>query len=434
MKISKITENWGLKLLAVAISFALWLVVVNIDDPVISYTHSGIKVEVVNGDSLTSKGKVYEILNNTDTISVTLIGKRSIIESIGKDDIKAVADIQDITLMNTVAIKVTTNRNYNQLDAIKSDINALELNIENLKEEHLPINVIVEGEPASGYIVGDISTNQNTVRVTGPESVVDNIAKAECIVSVSGRTSDISTTADIRLLDEFGEPVEHDNLSANINFINVSATVLATKAVDVVYSYSGVPNDGYVVIGDLESDRKAVNIAGKQSVLDNVHTISIPATAVNVDGKTDTYTTVVNINRYLPDGVRLADSNFDGDVAVTVNIEKTVERTINVPIANLKFINVPDSVNAEIDGLSDDIASDGESLYLRFKAFGVSDSFEDISGDDITGYINVQGYMDEQNMGSIMAGTYSMEIIFILPDGIQTYDGYRIGVKISDRE
>jgi len=434
MKISKITENWGLKLLAVAISFALWLVVVNIDDPVISYTHSGIKVEVVNGDSLTSKGKIYEILNNTDTISVTLIGKRSIIESIGKDDIKAVADIQDITLMNTVAIKVTTNRNYNQLDAIKSDINALELNIENLKEEHLPINVIVEGEPASGYIVGDISTNQNTVRVTGPESVVDNIAKAECIVSVSGRTSDISTTADIRLLDEFGEPVEHDNLSANINFINVSATVLATKAVDVVYSYSGVPNDGYVVIGDLESDRKAVNIAGKQSVLDNVHTISIPATAVNVDGKTDTYTTVVNINRYLPDGVRLADSNFDGDVAVTVNIEKTVERTINVPIANLKFINVPDSVNAEIDGLSDDIASDGESLYLRFKAFGVSDSFEDISGDDITGYINVQGYMDEQNMGSIMAGTYSMEIIFILPDGIQTYDGYRIGVKISDRE
>lgn len=434
MKISKITENWGLKLLAVAISFALWLVVVNIDDPVISYTHSGIKVEVVNGDSLTSKGKVYEILNNTDTISVTLIGKRSIIESIGKDDIKAAADIQDITLMNTVAIKVTTNRNYNQLDAIKSDINALELNIENLKEEHLPINVIVEGEPASGYIVGDISTNQNTVRVTGPESVVDNIAKAECIVSVSGRTSDISTTADIRLLDEFGEPVEHDNLSANINFINVSATVLATKAVDVVYSYSGVPNDGYVVIGDLESDRKAVNIAGKQSVLDNVHTISIPATAVNVDGKTDTYTTVVNINRYLPDGVRLADSNFDGDVAVTVNIEKTVERTINVPIANLKFINVPDSVNAEIDGLSDDIASDGESLYLRFKAFGVSDSFEDISGDDITGYINVQGYMDEQNMGSIMAGTYSMEIIFILPDGIQTYDGYRIGVKISDRE
>ena len=434
MKISKITENWGLKLLAVAISFALWLVVVNIDDPVISYTHSGIKVEVVNGDSLTSKGKIYEILNNTDTISVTLIGKRSIIESIGKDDIKAVADIQDITLMNTVAIKVTTNRNYNQLDAIKSDINALELNIENLKEEHLPINVIVEGEPASGYIVGDISTNQNTVRVTGPESVVDNIAKAECIVSVSGRTSDISTTADIRLLDEFGEPVEHDNLSANINFINVSATVLATKAVDVVYSYSGVPNDGYVVIGDLESDRKAVNVAGKQSVLDNVHTISIPATAVNVDGKTDTYTTVVNINRYLPDGVRLADSNFDGDVAVTVNIEKTVERTINVPIANLKFINVPDSVNAEIDGLSDDIASDGESLYLRFKAFGVSNSFEDISGDDITGYINVQGYMDEQNMGSIMAGTYSMEIIFILPDGIQTYDGYRIGVKISDRE
>lgn len=433
MKINKLTENWGLKLLAVVISFALWLVVVNIDDPVISYTHSGIPVEIVNGDSLTSKGKVYEVMDNSDTISVTLIGKRSVVESIGKDDIKAKADIQDLTLMNTVEIQVTTNKNFNQLDAIKSDTNALELSIENIKEVHLPINVNVLGDPASGYIVGDYSTNQNTVRVSGPESVVDKIVKAECVISVEGRTSDISTTADIQLLDEYGELVEHKNLTSNISTINVSASILATKAVDVVYSYSGVPNDGYVVIGELESDRKAVYIAGKQSVIDNIHTITIPATAINVDGKTETYTTVVNIGRYLPDGVRLADKNFDGEAAVTVTIESTVERIINVPISNLKFINVPDEMSASVDGLGEDMVVEGDNVYLKFKAIGVSGAFDDITGDDITGYINVQGYMDGVGLTTIPAGSYSMEVVFILPDGIQTYDGYEVGVQISER-
>lgn len=434
MKISKLTENWGLKLLAVAISFALWLVVVNIDDPVISYTHSGISVDVINGSSLASKGKVYEIMNNSDTISVTLIGKRSVIESIGKDDIKAVADIQDLTLMNTVEIKVTTNKNFNQLDAIKSDNNVLELSIEDVKEVHLPINVNVVGEPATGYIIGDYTTNQNTVRVSGPESVIEKIDKAECVISVDGRTSDISTTADIMLLDEFGDVVEHKNMTSNINSINVSVSVLASKAVDVVYSYSGVPKEGYVVIGELESDRKAVYIAGKQSVIDNIHTITIPATAVNVDGKTETYTTVVNIGRYLPEGVRLADKNFDGNAAVTVNIESTVEKVINVPISNLKFINVPDDKSAVVSAVGEDMVVDGDSAYLKFKAFGVNGSFDDITGNDITGYINVQGYMDGNGLSNIDPGSYMMEVIFILPDGIQTYDGYEVGVEITNRD
>lgn len=434
MKISNITNNWGLKLLSVVIAFVLWLVVVNIDDPVISYTHTGVLVDIINADSLTSKGKVYEVLNNSNVISVTLIGKRSVIESIGKDDIKAVADIQDLTLMDTVSIKVTTTKNVNKLDAIKSDINALELSIENLKDIHLPVVVNMEGTPASGYVVGDVVTNQNTIKVSGPESVIDQIDKAQCDISVEGRTTDISTSADIKLLDQYGEVVEHQNLSSNIKSINVTASVLATKAVDLVYSYSGTPNDGYVVVGDLECDKKAVYIAGKPSVIDNINVIAIPATAVNVDGKTDTYTTSVNIGRYLPDGVRLADSSFDGNVAVKVYIEKTVEQTINVPIENLKFINLPTGKTAEINISSADITEEGGKHFLMFKGIGVSGAFDDIEGNDITGYVNVQAFMDESGVAELGDGNYSMGILFILPDGIQTYDDYEISVTISDKK
>lgn len=54
---SKLTYNLGLKVLSVFIAFALWLIVVNYDDPTISNTYSGIQVEIVNQDALTDQGK-----------------------------------------------------------------------------------------------------------------------------------------------------------------------------------------------------------------------------------------------------------------------------------------------------------------------------------------------------------------------------------------
>lgn len=429
---SKITENWGLKLLSVVIAFVLWLVVVNIDDPVVSYTHTGVKVDVINADMLASKGKIYEVLNNSDIISVTLIGKRSVIESISKEDIKATADIQDITLMDTVAIKVVTTRGVNKLDAIKSDINAMELSIEDLKEVHLPVNVRVDGNPSSGFIVGDVNTNQNTIKVSGPESVVEQIARAECVINVEGRTTDISTIADIHLLDQYGELIEHKNLTTNISDISVSASVLATKAVDIIYSYSGAPKEGYVVSGDIESDHKAVYIAGKQAVIDKYDVISIPGTAVYIEGKTESYSVPVNLGYYMPDGVRIADSGFDGYATVTVNIEKTVEKTIDVPIESVKFVGVPDGKSVSLNLAAPQIKHEGDKYFLEVQAYGVSGAFEDIDGSEVSGQVNIQSFMTENGLTDLSEGTYTMDATFIMPGNIQAYDDYKISIVITD--
>ena len=319
---NKLTNNLGLKLLALVISFALWLVVVNVDDPVIDCTFTGIQVEILNGDSLTTRGKVYEVLNNTDNISVTITGKRSVIESIAKENIRATADLSDLTLMDTAEIKVTTNKNYNLLDAVKSETAAVEFSIEDLQEIHLPIEVVVEGSPDDGYVVGDIQSNQNTIRVSGPASLVSQIDTARCMISVDGRTTDITTTSDIILTDSEGMEIDQSHLSTNIRMINVSAAILPIKAVDILYSYSGLPEEGYVVYGDLTGDHMAVYIAGRQNVLDSISSIEVPATAINVDGMNEPYTEVVDLSKYLPDGVRFADSEFDGMVAVNVDIEK----------------------------------------------------------------------------------------------------------------
>ena len=53
MKKAKILENLSLKILAVFISILLWLIVINVSDPVSDTSYSDIPLTVVNADSIT---------------------------------------------------------------------------------------------------------------------------------------------------------------------------------------------------------------------------------------------------------------------------------------------------------------------------------------------------------------------------------------------
>ena len=433
-----ITNNFGLKILAVVIAFSLWLVVVNYDDPVISNTYSGIPVDIINVDALAASGKVYSVLNNTDVISVTITGKRTVVESIGKDNIKAVADLSNINSMNRVQITVSTNKNFEQLESIKSDIPTLELNIENLKELNLPIQVETTGEPASGYMVGDVVTGQNTIKVSGAESLVSRVASAKLIVDVSGRTSDMSTSADVLLFDSDGNEIDKSLLNLNVKSINVSVSILQVKAVNIIYSYSGIPADGYAIFGSIVGDRQAVYVAGKSSAVELMSSITIPPTAISVEGKDESFTTVVDLGKYLPDGIRLADADFDGKVAVTIDIEPTVTRVLNIPMNNISVTNVPEGYSASIY-ISSDAVSDDENVNdepetdvkIKVTTEGVMESYDSVIADDIIGYVDVDAYLNSIGKSSIEEGIYQMEIDLELPEGVKQCDICYASVEIQ---
>ena len=93
---NKIIKNLGLKILALVTAIVLWLIVVNINDPVISTTFSGVPVEILNANLLTAEGKVYEVLEGTDEISITVSAKRSILDYLNNGNLHATADIAEL--------------------------------------------------------------------------------------------------------------------------------------------------------------------------------------------------------------------------------------------------------------------------------------------------------------------------------------------------
>ena len=115
-----LTNNIGLKILSVISAILLWIIVVNIDNPVISRVYSGIPVEIVNSSAITSEGKTFEVADDSDVITVVISAERSIIEDLTKDNIKVVDDMKNITFMNTDLIELKTKRYYNKLESIQT--------------------------------------------------------------------------------------------------------------------------------------------------------------------------------------------------------------------------------------------------------------------------------------------------------------------------
>ena len=73
----KLMNNIGLKLLALFLAVALWMVVVNIDDPSVRKSMT-ISVSLKNQDYITEMGKYLDILGESNTVTFYYTTKRSV--------------------------------------------------------------------------------------------------------------------------------------------------------------------------------------------------------------------------------------------------------------------------------------------------------------------------------------------------------------------
>ena len=106
-------NNWGLKILSFLLAVMLWLIVVNIDDPVTTQTFNNIPVAVTNAEVLAATNQTYQIEDGTQNVSVTVRAKRSVLNKIKADNIKATADMKELTLQTQIPISVEiTGVNY----------------------------------------------------------------------------------------------------------------------------------------------------------------------------------------------------------------------------------------------------------------------------------------------------------------------------------
>ena len=418
----KLTNNLGLKLISIAVAFILWLVVVSIDDPVITRNYSGIEVEILNADAVTSQGKVYEVLDGSNIISVSLSAKRSVLEKMSRDYIKATADLKEMTILNSVSIDVRTTRYSDMISSITPLTKNLKVEVEDLEKKQLSINVETVGTPAKGYVVGSNSPSVNITSVSGPKSAVSKLAKAVATVDVTGATSNIRASSKVVLYDGNGDVVNNAALTVGVTDILVDIDILATKEIPLMAAVSGTPADGYASTGRVSISPETILIAGSGSSYKSLEGITIPADDISINGASDDITLTFDINDYLPGGTRLATDDYDGTVEVTVYIGKLETTVMDVPTTNITIDNIPEGFQASIVDI-------GGSK--RIEVQGLNEDLVNLDPSKITGTIDV-GNMTPRDatIEGVHAGSYDANVKWNVPSGITVVNSSMMEVSL----
>lgn len=421
----KIFRNGGLKLGSLVLAYLLWLLVKQFGDPVESATFRGVPVTLTNTELLNEQNKVYEVLDNTDTVTVTVRAPGSIIDDLDASDIVAIADMSKLTEINTIAITFSV-QNGDAVDSIRGNPDVLRLSVEDRSTKPVSVSYSIVGEVAEGYIVAGVQQDQNRIQVTGPESQVSRIRYANLEIDVSGATSDVSDYVNIQLYDAEGNLLDLPSVTKSVNSVRLKVEVLAAKEVPVILNYTGLPADGFLTTGAVRCDPSTIMIAGTLSDLNSVSAITIPAENLDITGATDNVVKNIDIRSLVTaSGVRLADSSFNGIVTATVYIEPEVERTLEISPGNISILNVPEGVRVR--------RGETESPYQLIIS-GLEADISQITEDMLGASVDLAAWMEEKGLEELLPGEYQIPVTFNLPGSITSENTVTMQVIIVSLE
>ena len=422
------TKNLGLKIVSVLGAFILWLVVVNVDDPIISKTYTGITVEVLNEDVLTQQGRCYEIVNDSGTINVVVTAHRSVIDGMSRDYIKATADLKSLSASNTVPIEVRSTRYSDRIDSVTTRSANLQLIVEKLVNKEVPVVIGHEGEPEEGYILARVENALDTVTVNGPESVISLVTKVMASADITGVNGDYIVTQPLFCIDDNNDIISDPRLELSRTVTEIKYTIYATKTIPITSGFSGTPSPGFGTTGAVITEPVNVLIAGKGENYNDMDVIYISPDQVSVEGATSDVTTEVNISDYLPTGVIFADPSFDPNVRVKVGIDKNSRKVIDVPLANVTVENVP-------EGYAVSIVDIGPTFPVEIQ--GIGDEFNRYSGDLVICKIDAKTLVPrnaptaDQDGAPIAVGENDGTVIFDFPSGVSLVDPVSLMVVVD---
>ena len=412
-----LTKNLILKILAVISAAFLWLIVLNLDDPISTKAYSDIKVDVTNATAVTNDGKTYRITDGTDSVSVTVKAKKSVLQKIKAEDIKVKADMKQLTLKTMVPLEVVIEDyegSYDKDGTFATPLNLL-VQIEDEANKKFPITPVETGTLRDGYALGNMSVNPEQVTVKGPESVVNEIAKVTAEVNVTGLSDDATLVSELVFYDENDNQISTTLLSNNLGENGVTVDVTINEIVEVPLNFEkwDISTETGYYLKDVTFEPEAIKITGEDDVLSKIEEIDIPGEVLEEEGLKAKTIKTVDITPYLPKNVKLVDEN-GGTVVVTINVEQGGVKTIDVSVGNI-------SIRNPLDGYTISYL-EMEEVSLRVR--GTQDMLDKLtlSSEDV--YIDLSGCTG--------AGKYTVKVGVKLPVGYSLVEEVEVKIELKE--
>lgn len=412
----RIANNLALKILAFLIAAFLWLIVVNIDDPVGDKTFSNIPVQVVHEEVITDNNNTYQIVDNTQEVNVTVTAQRSVLDKIKAEDIQATADMKELTMRTQVPIEVTIKGYTGKYEKANANPRNLQIQIDEEAKNNFPITPTTTGTVREGYVVGELKALPEKVTLRGPKRIINSISKVTAEADVSGLSEDETLEAKLVLYDSNNNVIDQTLLANNLGKegVSVEVNLLQVKRVPVKIDTAEISAAEGYKLGTITVEPQEVSVTGEKSVLSNVSEISIPASALQMENLTQRTETTVDISSYLPNDVSLAEENAN-KVVISIPVQQPGAKTFEVSTSSIVVNNLSSNLDISYDSTVD--------LEIQIK--GPSDVLNVFSPAKKVS-IDLKEYTEP--------GTYIVPVSVELPDGCSLVNDVSVEIVLEKRK
>ncbi|MDD7417958.1 CdaR family protein [Blautia sp. HCP3S3_C4] len=427
MKKRKITDNLSLKIMSVAIAIVVWLIVVNIDNPVGTNYYTITDVELINKEYVESSdtiGKMCMPEENQDSVRVAITASKKIRDRIRLSDITAVADLQQAVSLDTDPVMVPITVTCSASGVLPSDIKVtpqnLTVNLDEKETQEFVVNVSKgDTKPGKDYEVGSLTASPEKIRITGPKTLVNKIDKVNAAIALDGNTEDYTQEVNLTIYDKNQEALSESEMNS-LRIENNAKVVVTAKlwkirtGVKIAAGYVGTPAGGYQV-GSVKTVPDTISVAGNtedlESLSENDNMITIPADRIDISGESKDVERKISLKNLLPDNVKLTSDSSE-DVWVTVSILPVGSQEFNLPTKNIEVKNKPDNLQVTF-----------ETAQIALRIRSESEDLADLNIDE-----DVKAEIDLKDKE---VGNYKVPVKLSLPDGYEMVEDVYTEVVIS---
>lgn len=229
------------------LAFILWIYIMSVESPDFTDTFDGIKVQVDNEQILKNNYGLSVLKTDVTDVSLTLKGKKSTLDNITSDDIKAFVDVSSVSEPGWYNLSLIFDLPEN-VSVEKSDSDSYSVNIfvDQLSSVSLPV-IINKGtlDLRQPYELGTETLDYTSITVEGPSSKINNLKNAQVNVDYSGKTSSFVSVCPILLIDNDGKEIDnYSDFKLSVSEIHVNVPIYINKIIPVecVFKY-GFLND-----------------------------------------------------------------------------------------------------------------------------------------------------------------------------------------------
>lgn len=215
-------------ILAVGLAVALWLYVVNVENPSGATKLRDLEVELQGTRELAEQGLMVTSISQ-DQIDLKVNGRKKTLMKLSPKNVSVYLDVSTIEEKGEWPLSCRTvfpsNVSSDSLTVANWDDLRLSVTVEEVETKQVPVRGSFSGVTVTGFMTGKIETQLKSVEVTGPVQILDQIDHAQAQVGGESVSDTIETEVDLRLLGSDGTPVDSKLLTLSETSTHVTVPV-----------------------------------------------------------------------------------------------------------------------------------------------------------------------------------------------------------------